>query len=120
MQEKCVLIYDDDDEIRKICKLILADEYRQVEVFDNCENLLEDIDKVKPDIILMDLWMPKLDGEHAIALLRANDKTKSIPVVVFSAVNEIVKISERIKATALLKKPFGIEELKETVKRHIL
>ena len=119
MQEKCVLVYDDDREILRITKLILADEYQQVETCASCENLFEDIDRVKPHIILMDLWMPHVGGEHAIELLRANDKTKDIPVVVFSAVNDIEKISKRINATALLKKPFSLEDLRETVSRYI-
>ena len=67
----------------------------------------------------MDLWMPVLDGESAIKFLHENDETKKIPVVVFSAVNDIEKISKRIQATALLKKPFSIDELRETVKKHI-
>jgi DNA-binding NtrC family response regulator len=120
MQEKSVLVYDDDTEILRITRLILADEYQQVETCANCEKLFEDIDRVNPDIILMDLWMPEIGGEHAIQLLRANDKTKHIPVIVFSAVNDIEKISQRINATAMLRKPFSLEELRETVSRNIL
>lgn len=120
MQNKCVLIYDDDDEIRQVCKLILAQEYSRVEIFESCENMFDDIEKVRPDIILMDLWMPIMDGESAVKFLRENDATKHIPVIVFSAVNEIEKISRRIDATDLLRKPFGIDELTETVQKYIL
>lgn len=119
MQEKCVLIYDDDYEILRISKLILGDEYQQVETYASCENLFEDIERVKPHIILMDLWMPHVGGEHAIQLLRENDKTSNIPVIVFSAVNDIEKISKRINATAMLRKPFSLDELRETVRNYI-
>jgi two-component system cell cycle response regulator DivK len=119
MQDKCVLIYDDDYEILRISKLILADEYGRVETYPSCENLFEDIERCDPNIILMDLWMPHVDGEHAIELLRKNEKTKDIPVIVFSAVQNIEKISERINATALLKKPFSLQELRDTVKKYI-
>jgi len=120
MQEKSILIYDDEKEILKVSRLILQDEYRQVETCISAENLFADIERVKPDIILMDLWMPTVSGEDAIDLLRSNEKTKHIPVVVFSAVNEIEKISKKINATALLKKPFSVVELKETVHKYIL
>lgn len=120
MQEKSILIYDDEKEILKVSRLILQDEYRQVETCISAENLFDDIERVKPDIILMDLWMPMISGEDAIDLLRNNEKTQHIPVVVFSAVNEIEKISKKINATALLKKPFSVDELKETVKKYIL
>ncbi len=120
MQEKCVLIYDDDFEILRISKLILANDYQHVETYPSCENLFEDIDRVKPDIILMDLWMPHIGGEHAIELLRGNDETKNIPVVIFSAVNDIEKVSIRVNASAMIKKPFSIDELRETVRKFIL
>jgi CheY-like chemotaxis protein len=120
MQEKSVLIYDDEKEILKVSRLILQDEYTNVETCISAENLFEDIERVKPDIILMDLWMPMVSGEDAIDLLRNNEKTKHIPVVVFSAVNEIEKISKKINATALLKKPFSVVELKDTVEKYIL
>lgn len=114
-----MLIYDDDLEILRISKLILADEYQHVETCLSCENLFEDIERVKPDIILMDLWMPHLGGEHAIELLRMNDKTRDIPVVIFSAINEIEKVSNRVKASAIIKKPFSIDELRQTVRKFI-
>ena len=47
MQEKCVLIYDDDEEISKICQLILAEEYQQVHTFLSCENVFADIEPVE-------------------------------------------------------------------------
>ena len=119
MQEKCIFIYDDDHEILKICKLILADEYSHVKTFTSCENLFEDIEQLNPHLILMDLWMPEMDGALAVESLRANEKTKNIPVVVFSAVNDIETISEKINATALIRKPFSIEDMRETVKKHI-
>jgi len=120
MQEKTILIYDDENEILKVSRMILQDEYRQVETCISAENLFDDIERVNPDIILMDLWMPMISGEDAIDLLRNNEKTNHIPVVVFSAVNEIEKISKKINATALLKKPFSVDELKETVQKYIL
>lgn len=119
MQQKCILVYDDDEEILRITKLILATEYKQIETRSSCENMFEDIQKVKPNLILMDLRMPILGGEYAIKVLRANDKTKYIPVVVFSASMEIKKVAKRINANAMLAKPFDINKLREIVRKHI-
>lgn len=66
MQDKTVLVYDNDDEILRIIRLILASEYKQIETYSSWENLFKDIDQVKPDIILMDLLMPYCNGEKAI------------------------------------------------------
>ncbi len=117
---KCILIYDDDVEILVVCSAILEMHNYHVETHSNCENIIADIDLIKPDIILMDLWIPNTGGEKAIAILRDNPVTKHIPVILFSANDEIDKISERIKANGYLKKPFDISTLKKPIENHIL
>lgn len=120
MEKKCVLIYDDDLEILDVCKTILNSENYRVETVANCENIISDIDKIQPDIILMDLWIPTIGGENAIQCMHENEKTKGIPVVLFSANDEIEKISERVNANAFLKKPFDIHNFKLTIEENIL
>jgi len=117
--QKCILIYDDDLEILTVCKVILDNENYHVETIANCENIIHDINTVKPDIILMDLWIPKIGGENAIKLMQEHDEIKNIPVILFSANDEIEKVSKRINANGFLKKPFDILELKETIESQI-
>ena len=74
---------------------------------------------MKPDIILMDLWIPQTGGEMAIRMIRQNPKTNHIPVILFSANDEIEKISKRINANAFLKKPFDILTLRQTIKNFL-
>lgn len=120
MEKKCVLIYDDDLEILTVCKAILDFENYHVETLAHCENIINDIEKIKPDIILMDLWIPQIGGENAIRLMHEKDSTKHIPVVLFSANDEIEKISEKINASAFLKKPFDIHSFRKTIETYIL
>ncbi len=120
MEKKCVLIYDDDAEILNVCKAILDSVNYRVETLTNCENIISDIEKLNPQVILMDLWIPKIGGETAVNLMHENEKTKDIPVILFSANNEIEKISERVNATAFLKKPFDIISFRNTIEKHIL
>lgn len=112
---KCVLIYDDDEEILTVCKVILDKDHYRVETLPTCENILEDISQIKPDIILMDLWIPDIGGEGAVKIIKENIHTKDIPVVLFSAVDEIEKVSRRINANGYLKKPFEIAELRRII-----
>jgi two-component system cell cycle response regulator DivK len=120
METKCVLIYDDDLEILNVCKAILSSENYRVETLPNCENIISDINRIEPDIILMDLWIPTIGGENAIRCMQEDEKARDIPVVLFSANDEIEKISERVNATAFLKKPFDIHTFKQTIKENIL
>ena len=111
--QKTILIYDDDLEILTVCKAILGFENYRVETLANCENIIEDIKRIKPDIILMDLWIPKSGGENAINIMHENEETKDVPVILFSA-------NKRINANGYLKKPFDISEFRKTIETNIL
>ena len=117
--QRCVLIYDDDIEILKVCKVILEMQNYDVKTLFSCENIIDDITEIKPDIILMDLWIPTIGGEDAINMMRNNPLTKHIPVILFSANDEIEKISKRVRANGFLKKPFDILIFRQTINDHL-
>ncbi|MEO9005137.1 MAG: response regulator [Ginsengibacter sp.] len=117
--QQCVLIYDDDIEILKVCRVILELQNYQVETLSNCNSVIEDISMIKPDIILMDLWIPEAGGENAIKTIHENSSTKHIPVILFSANDQIEIISKRVNATGFLKKPFDILALREIIKNSL-
>lgn len=117
-EKKCVLICDDDNSILDVCKLILQDEYR-VETITNCENIIENIEAIKPQIVLMDILMPG-EGAKAAKMIHQRPETRHIPVIIFSALSNINEISKITEATAVLEKPFDLKVLLETVREHIL
>ena len=117
---KSILIYDDDEEILFLCKAILEKDKYRVETRSRCENIVNDIALLKPDIILMDLWIPEIGGEKAINLMKENIATQHIPVIVFSANAEIKEICEKIKADGFIEKPFDIALFTETIGKNIL
>lgn len=118
MQEKCVLICDREDEICRVCKLILDREYR-VETCSDCQNILEWVKKAQPDLIVIDHWMPGIAGEKAVKTLVENESTKDIPIILFSTLNDIENRCRRINATDFIKKPFDIVTLRETIRKHL-
>lgn len=117
--QRCVLIYDDDVEILTVCKVILESQDYKVVTIPTCENIISDLTTIKPDVVLMDLWIPKTGGENAINTMHNNLLTKDIPVILFSANDEIEKISNRINANGFLKKPFDISTFKQTIESQI-
>ena len=114
------MIYDDDVEILNVCIAILEIYNYRVETVEYCENIIEDIVRLRPDLILMDLWIPKIGGEKAIELMHDNPASKDIPVILFSANDEIEKISIRVNANGYLKKPFEISTFKETIEANLM
>ena len=117
--QKCVLIFDDDPEILFVCKIILEQQNYQVATRTRCENIIEDISDAKPDIILMDLWIPEIGGECAVNLMKSNKATQHVPVILFSANAEIADICARAKATGFLRKPFDVDALKKIIADNI-
>ena len=117
--KKNILIYDDDEEILLLCKAILIKNDFDAETLSICENVLNDIQTFKPDIILMDLWIPVMGGEKAIGLIKNNEATKNIPVLIFSANANIKEILRKVDAAGYIEKPFGISTFIETIKRCI-
>ena len=116
---KCVLIYDDDVEILFLCKAILSKHHYRVETLSDCNGVLSDIATFKPDLILMDLWIPAIGGEQAITILKENKATEHIPVLVFSANAEIAAICDKIKADGYIEKPFDVAVFTETIRNHL-
>ena len=116
---KCVLIYEDDLEISLLCKTILIKENYRVATQSRIENVIGDIENIKPDLILMDLWIPEIGGEKATAIIKENPDTRNIPVILFSANTDIQEICKKVNADGYIKKPFDISTLKATIKQNI-
>lgn len=117
--QKCILIYEDDPEILMLCKMLLKKENFHIETLSKCEHVVEDVLRIKPNLILMDLWIPEVGGQKATTILKENASTKHIPILLFSANDKIHEICEIIKAEGYIAKPFDIHEFKEKIRSHI-
>ena len=117
-----VLVVDDETEVVKSLKRILEGKGYQVETaFDGVEAVKQAL-TVKPDIILLDIMMPKRDGFSVLAELRNTEATKNIPIVMLSAKGEISSLEEArfSGATDYIIKPFDVEELLKFIKKYII
>ncbi len=117
--QKCVLIFDDETEILTLCRIILEKKNYKVETRVTCENVIEDVKSINPDIVIMDLWIPETGGEEAIRKIRHNDSIKDIPILILSANDEIAKISRTSAANDYVRKPFDIHEFIKMVAKWI-
>jgi CheY-like chemotaxis protein len=114
-----VLIVDDDQNSREgVAEFLLAAGYRVSEAADGPEALAKALRR-RPDVVLLDLAIPKLDGWTVARTLKADPGLKSVPVVAFSAFdypNER-KRAEVAGCDAFLAKPCDPAKLVETVRR---
>jgi CheY-like chemotaxis protein len=110
-----VLLADDDDDHRTLCAEFLVGLGFVVSEAENGLVAVERARRWRPDVILMDLEMPVLGGFEAIALLRENAATRSIPVIVLSALMAPAKI-HALGCAAHLVKPCTREDLEGVVR----
>ncbi len=107
-----ILIVDDDEDLQTLYGLYLQGESFQILRAMNGKQALEVVEKERPDLIVLDMIMPVMDGEEFFTKLRAEKKITDIPVIIAS-VNEKIspKLFELGNIYTTLKKPFTIETL---------
>ena len=108
-----ILVVDDQPKNIHLLKSILSDCAYEVKGIANSEMALTVASSVVPNLILLDVMMPKLDGYQVCQQLKSNDTTKEIPVIFVSAANDAI---DRVKALKVggadyINKPFQIDEL---------
>jgi DNA-binding response OmpR family regulator len=96
-----VLIIEDDNFIRTLYESELHQENIEVELAADGEEGLNKAKKVKPDLILLDLILPKKNGFEVLEILKKDEKLKKIPVVILSALSQKVDIDEAMKLGAI-------------------
>jgi len=113
-----ILVVDDEVGIRELLSEILRDEGYEVRLAENAGQAREFRNKIKPDLVLLDIWMPDTDG---ITLLKewASSGLLTMPVVVMSGHGTIETAVEatRIGAYDFLEKPIALQKLLSTVGR---
>jgi len=110
---KKILIADDRSEVVELVKVTLEGEgYRTIEASDGRE-ALEKIRKEKPNLILLDIVMPKMDGFEVLSKLKNDSQTKDTPVIMLTAQGQKVdqEKGRRLGARDYITKPFSLSHL---------
>lgn len=115
---KKILVVDDEADLVSIVKMRLeANNYLVIAAFDGQEGL-EKARKEKPDLVILDLMLPKMDGYKVCGLLKADTRYNKIPIIMFTARAEESdeKLGFEVGANAYITKPFEAEILLEKIK----
>jgi CheY-like chemotaxis protein len=109
-----VLVIDDDEDIREMVRFILEGRGYAVDTAANGREGLEAVAAQRPDVILLDMKMPVMDGAAFVAELDRSDGTPP-PIVVLSAADDVRKRAGDVGAAGWLAKPFDLEDLTRAV-----
>ena len=117
-QRPTVLVVDDSTVIRDLIRVNLEFEGYQVAEAVDGSDCLDRVLQVRPDVITLDVVMPRLDGVETARRLRADPRTTSIPIVLVtaSAQQADLELGRRVGVDAYVTKPFAPEHLVSVVK----
>jgi CheY-like chemotaxis protein len=121
-ETKRILIADDEETVRSLVKRLLGKNYKVLEADDGEEAVKVAVNQ-KPDLILMDILMPKMDGLTACYAIKRNPATKGIPVVMLTAVDYELnrKLSQDVMgAQDYITKPFDSETLMNVMDKFLV
>lgn len=111
-----IIAVDDSLEILKIIEKSLEGAY-ELHLYSSGEDLLNELDSIQPDLFLLDIQMPEMDGYEICSRLKELEKTKDIPVVFLSAKagSNTRTLAYKLGAISYLEKPVEIIELRSLV-----
>lgn len=116
-----VLVVDDVEDGRAIvCDFLEFRGFRMAEAEDGVE-ALEKAQELLPDLILMDVWLPRMDGLEATRLLKADERTRHIPVLALTAhaLSSARDEARDAGCDGIITKPFFPQDLEREVRRQL-
>ncbi|MDQ6786933.1 MAG: response regulator [Acidobacteriota bacterium] len=118
--QKIILVVDDLEDTRVLMRFLLEDlGYRVLEA-ENGWKAVESVKRQVPDLILMDMALPSVDGISATKLIRQFEETSKIPIIAFTASGQYV-YQQAIEAgcNALLDKPIDTDKLQSMLDQYL-
>lgn len=118
---KKILLVDDEPQLVEVVKMRLeANGYTVLAAYDGQE-ALDKARQEKPDLIILDLMLPKVDGYKVCRMLKFDQNYKHIPIIMFSAraQEEDVKLGKEVGGDAYITKPFEPQELLSKIKEFL-
>ena len=117
-EKKKILLVDDDDILLSIAEAMLEDEYYVLSAKSGKEALNYLLFKLAPDLILLDILMPKMDGWETFNRIKAVSLLKNVPIAFLTSVNGTTEKdhAQEIGAADFITKPFEREDLLKRIK----
>jgi DNA-binding response OmpR family regulator len=113
--KKRILICDDDVAIVEMLELVLDMTGAEILTETNSLMLYDRLILEKPDLLIMDLWMPVISGDELLKKIRVTESIKFLPVMIISASTDGKEIAMKAGADRFMAKPFDIDNLIDSV-----
>ena len=121
MEKQRILIVEDEESLLKLESILLTSKGYQVQGVANGKEALEAIKATPPDLVLLDIMLPEIDGFEVCQRIKENEATKHIPVIMLTAKKsrEDMSRGEKVGADWYITKPFKSAMVIETIQRFL-
>ena len=111
--KKTILVVDDEDDILSFLELVLQEKGYEVVTAGGGQEAITRAQMAKPDLVLLDIMMPQMDGWEVLKLLRVDDDTAKVPVAMLSARTDAQDRVQGLQEGAVdyIFKPFSLQDL---------
>lgn len=121
MEQPAILIADDTLSHLRLMEIMLASEGYALAAFDDAIDVLAHLKQHTPDLIILDIDMPRMTGLELCARIKGVVRLQQVPVILVTALKDprVVTDGRLVHADAVLQKPLGIEWFRHTIKRYL-
>ncbi len=122
MSKKKILIVEDEESLLKLESILLTSKGYEVQGVPNGQEALDAIAKEHPDLVLLDIMLPEIDGFEVCRRIKSNQETRHIPVIMLTAKKsrEDMARGEKVGADWYITKPFKSAMVIETIQRFLM
>jgi twitching motility two-component system response regulator PilG len=119
--KKKILIVEDEESLLKLESILLTSKGFEVKGVTNGRAALEEIQKSHPDLVLLDIMLPEMDGFEVCKKIKDDPQTREIPVIMLTAkkTREDMEKGKEVGADCYITKPFKSAMVIETIQRYI-
>jgi len=119
MGKKKILVIDDEPELVDMVRRRLeANNYNVIAAYNGKEGM-EKLLSEKPDLILLDIRMPKIDGYSFVREIRVNKELRDIPIIILSVMDKLKELLKLEGVKDYIEKPFDAETLLQKVNKYL-
>ena len=119
--QKKILVAESNPAVRKVVSIMLSRRGYEVLSAEDGLEMLSLLDKTRPDLILMDIALAKIDAPSALSVIRENSEHTNTPIVVLTSKSGLFKGGKEklVGSTANLPKPFDLSKMVQTIEKHL-
>jgi DNA-binding response OmpR family regulator len=122
VSKKKILIVEDEESLLKLESILLTSKGYEVQGVPNGQAALDAIEQEHPDLVLLDIMLPEIDGFEVCRRIKSNQETRHIPVIMLTAKKsrEDMARGEKVGADWYITKPFKSAMVIETIQRFLM